>query len=252
MKKILWVLLFIIVVLIFSTSYNRSLNKVISRLSREEFKVPTQLKFRIYLLGLLPVGEAELNLDKRETYQEREVYHLQAEADTLDWFSSIFEASVSMDSWVDIRERYPVLFKQSLAISNKKDKQSEIIYDQKNGIMIIDGVKRKILTGTHDPLSLIFYIMQINLEKIKDLQMNINTNQKNYLFSAAVFPQEKSIGNKKYKIATLKTDIRRRDKNPYHQSKLTVVLLKGKVNLPLIIKVFAGGFLVNARLIDIK
>jgi hypothetical protein len=252
MKKVLRILLFMVAVLIFTTDYNLSLNRVISHLSGAEFKIPAQLKFRIYLFGFLPVGKAALNLGKSETYQGKEVYHLQAQATTLGWLSPIFKASLSMDSWIDKKERYPLLFKQILAISNKEDQQNEIIYEQKNGVMISEGVKRQILPGTHDPLSLIFYIMQMNLENIKDLQMNINTNQKNYILKADLQYQTVSISRKIYNTVLLEAGIKRRDKNPYHQTQAKMVLLKEKGNLPLLIKVFAGGISVNAKLIDIK
>jgi len=50
----------------------------------------------------------------------------------------------------------------------------------------------------------------------------------------------------------LKGDISRRDKNPYHQTKISMVLVKDKENTPILINVFASGMLINVKLTSIK
>jgi hypothetical protein len=92
----------------------------------------------------------------------------------------------------------------------------------------------------------------MDFDKVKEFEISLNTNQKNYVLKGAAQPQEICIDNKKYKIFILKSDIRRRDKNPYHQTKLTMTLCKEKENIPILIKVFASGALINARLVEIK
>jgi hypothetical protein len=61
-----------------------------------------------------------------------------------------------------------------------------------------------------------------------------------------------SIKNKEYKFALIEAGIRRRDKDPYHKSNVTIVLLEGRENIPVFIKVFASGALLTAKLIDVK
>jgi ribosomal protein L21 len=83
--------------------------------------------------------------------------------------------------------------------------------------------------------------------------MNINTNQKNYSLKGTVVPKEISSAGRRYKVYLLKAEIKRRDKNnPYHRSKITMVVLRKDRNIPILIKVFASGALINAKLIEVK
>ncbi|MDD5155742.1 MAG: DUF3108 domain-containing protein, partial [Candidatus Omnitrophica bacterium] len=144
------------------------------------------------------------------------------------------------------------LFKQRVTMAGRQETVKEVYYDQDNGIMSISGVKRQILPDTQDPLSAIFNLRRMQLDKIKEVEMNINTNQKNYILKGTVSLRQVSVGNKPCNIAVVKATIRRRDKNnPYHQSQLTMVLLPDKENIPVLIRVFASGMLINARLMDL-
>ena len=82
--------------------------------------------------------------------------------------------------------------------------------------------------------------------------MNINTNQKNYLVKGIRRYRDISINKKTYKLVFLDVDIKRREKSPYHQSKISIVFCRDKENIPIIIKVFASGAFLNAKLIDIR
>ncbi len=64
--------------------------------------------------------------------------------------------------------------------------------------------------------------------------------------------QDITINKKTYRIVLVKAEIKRRDKNPYHKSNISMVLLREKENIPILIKVFASGILINAKLIDIR
>jgi len=118
--------------------------------------------------------------------------------------------------------------------------------------MSIDDTKREIPPNTQDPLSAIFNLRRMNLDKPKEFQMNINTSQKNYLLRGKVSLRDLVINEKTYKTILVKSEISRRDNNPYHRSTVSMVLAGGKENIPIIIKVFASGILVNAKLIEIK
>jgi len=81
--------------------------------------------------------------------------------------------------------------------------------------------------------------------------MNINTNQKNYILKGRATPKEMLIKGKAYKTVILEASISRRDKNPYHKSSIKMVLLRGKENTPILIKVFASGVFLSAGLTEV-
>jgi hypothetical protein len=253
MKKI-FLILTILIILILAATYrnNTNLRLIISNLSLKENLENSNLIYRINFLNIFPVGEAIFYGGKQEDYQGKRVYHLMASARPLNFVSKFFDANLVLDSFLDTTDMNPILFKQKIHIAGKKDINRQIYYDQKQGIMTIEGVGRSIPANTQDPLSAMFKLKKIDFDKIKEFEMNINTNQKNYVFSAKVKPKEMSINEKKYRIFILNAQIERRDKNPYHKSKIKVIFLKDKENLPLLIKAFANGFLINARLVDIQ
>jgi hypothetical protein len=53
-------------------------------------------------------------------------------------------------------------------------------------------------------------------------------------------------------IAYVNATISRKDKNPYHKSEISLVMLADKENLPVLIRIFASGLLVQAKLVDIQ
>ena len=252
MKKLL--LVFFIIMLFFGfIAHNNSNPKIIiSKLLNKENIRLGELRYRIYLFGILPVGEAVLVTEKMEEYKGQNIYHLQATAQTSKLFSKLFSGSVILDSYVDRQQFDPVLFKQKLKITGKDDIDQEIIYDQNQGIMSVDGTERKILPRTQDPLSLVLNLKRMDFDKVKEFQMNINTNQKNYILDAKAKQKNISIGKKKYKVILVNGEISRCDKNPYHKSNISVALWGNHGNIPIFVKVFSGGALINAKLVDIK
>lgn len=252
MRKLLFPFIVIILVLVFVAYNNSNPKSIISGLAKKGDIQSGELRYRIYLLGIFPVGEAIFGIEKIEEYQGQRVYHLNATAQSLKIFSKFFSGYAILDSYVDIKQLIPMIFRQKIVISGKQSIDREVIYDQKNGIMSIAGVKRQILPNTQDPLSAIFNIGHLDFGKVKEIEMNINTNQKNYVLKGTTEQKDISVHKKTYKIILAKAEIKRRDKNPYHKSSITMVLLKEKGNIPILIKVFASGVLINARLIDIK
>lgn len=252
MKKI-GLILFVLLIffLVFAYQTNNNPRFIISRLAKKGFFKSDNLIYQINLLGFFPVGRATFNAGIKEEYKGKEIYHLSATAKTTKIVSKIFSANIVLDSFVDGFDNNPVLFKQKMQVSGKPDLNREITYDQKNGIMTIAGVRRSILPNTLDPLSAIFNLKNMDFEKNRNFEMNINTNQRNYVLEGKVTSRQILVERKIYKTYIVGAQIQRRDKNPYHQSSITMILLKEKKNLPILIKIFSGGFLITAKLIDI-
>lgn len=252
MKKIFIILLVLAACFVLVMMNNNRPKVIIGRLFNKGIQ-ENQPKYIVNLFGVIPAGEAVFLKEAVQDYAgNREVYHLSAKAQNLKLYSGLIQGSVILDSYLDKSSLDPLLFRQRLSISGKKEVLKEVFYDQDTHIMSIAGEKRRILPHTQDPLSAIFKIRRMDFEKIKEFEMNINTNQKDYLLKAAARTEELVIKNKKYGIVIIDADIARRQKSPYHKTSIQMVLWRERQNLPVYIKVFSGGFLITCRLVDIE
>ncbi len=224
--------------------YNNNSSFIVPKFKRMGASSLDKLTYRVYFLGVFPVAQAEINFGKREEYQGKQVYHLSARAESLKIISNVFNASAVSESYVNVQDYNPLLFRQKISIQGKPDDIKEALYDQKNGIMTIRNVRRDIPPNTQDALSAIFNLRRMDFKQTKDFQIILNTNQKNYILEG--------LAQQKNGLVFLKGDIRRKDKNPYHRSQISMVLLPEKENLPVLIKVFASGVLITVKLTDIK
>ena len=254
MKKAFLVLAICILAVVFILYRNSDPAFVISQLSKKGQIKMGELKYKIYLFGIMPVGEASFKEVEITDYQGKKVYHLAAEAHSLKFLEKLISGVAVLDSYIDPAQSSPLFLKQRIAISGKLEIVHEISYDQKRNVMTVNGVKRQILANTQDPLSLMFNLRKANLEIMQKFEFNINTNQKNYIFQGSSQPKDLIVNKQDYKCAFLKANIKRRDKdNPYHQSNVDIVMLKAdSENIPVLIKVFASGFLINIRLVEVK
>jgi hypothetical protein len=237
----------------FISYQNQNYRAIISDLTAKEGLRSGELRYKAYLLSILPVAEANIGVKKEEEYKGKKVYHLTATVKNLDYLSRLFNGYAIMDTYVDLERMNVIEFKQKIVVTGRQDLYRQATYDQEKGIMTIGGVERQIFPDTQDNLSLIVNIRRMNLDIVKDIEFNINTNQKNYIFKGKVEPKDIKIRGKTYRIYLVNSTIRRKDKNPYHKSNIDLVLLKnGDDNTPVLIKVFAGGFLISAKLVEIK
>lgn len=252
MKKILF--LFVIVAAIaFVISYsNCAPSGVISNLLKMGEISDGDLQYRFYLFGLIPVANATLRKPVLETFNGNKSYYISAAAENTKLTVPVFSGAAFLESFVDMQSLNPVFFKQRITVKGKEQVVREVYYDQKQGVMAISGVKRSVLPDTQDPLSAIFNIRRFDLGKKENIEMSINTNQKNYILNGAITRDSLSVNKKIYALATIKAEIKRRDKNPYHKSSLTIVFLKDTGNIPISINVFASGILIKAKLVRIK
>lgn len=252
MKKILLVILIIVLCLFFTAKINGCPRIVISNLAKKGELHDGDLKYKIYFFGVLPVGQAVLKEKQLTEYKGETVFRLNAQAESLKIFSGIFSASADINSYVDRQTLNPVFFKQNLRIKGKDDIDKEVFYNQKESFMTIKGVKRQILPDTQDPLSTMLNFRNIDFSETKTFEMNLNTNQKNYLLSGEAEQKTLSLNKKIYTINSLNAEIKRRDKNnPYHKSKLKILFLEEGGNIPIIMKVFTTGVFITIKLAGI-
>ena len=254
MKKLFFIILAVVLLLLFVSSRNLDYKLAISSLiEKNQLQQPGELKFKVYLLSLVPMAEATIGVPKEEDFKGKQVYHLTATAKNLDYLSKLFNAYAIFDSYMDRGSLNVLEYKQKIVITGKQDLYREAAYDQDKGTITVAGISRQIFPNTQDHLSLIDNIRRMDLDKVRKIEFGVNTNQKNYIFEGTVEPKDILIKGKTYRIYIVKSTIRRSDKNPYHKSKFDIVLLKnGSDNTPVLIKIFAGGFLNSAKLTEIK
>lgn len=259
MKKIIYYFLVVLisaVILFIFTELTRNnpvyIIKSLKLQDRFSLSEPTKMEFRVFL-GFFPVGAGQIINEGIETYQNRNVYHLLAQARAEGFVSRFYSPRFKVDTYIDRDRMHSLKFKQFLAIPDKPVEEKEIIYDQKNNIMELKGVKRHILPDTQDPLSAIFYIQRQILELGKEFDININTNQKNYRLNAKVIKKEEyNIGNKKIGVWVVQVDISRRDKNPLHSSSMRFYFLDDPPKTLLLIKSINSIGSFRARLVKIE
>ncbi|MFA5145043.1 MAG: DUF3108 domain-containing protein [Candidatus Omnitrophota bacterium] len=251
MRKILLILLLVVITVIFIVRHNNDPKNIISNVILKNKPGARDLAYKVNFLGFLPLGEAAFNREVIEGYRGEKVYHLKVTARTLDFFSALFKGNVILDSYVDINTLNPLLFKQKVVSPGKERADKEVYYDQQKNTVTVDGISRISLANTQDPLSAMLNIRRMDFKKTKEFKMNINTNHKNYILKAVAEIKTVVVGGRAFELVFLKGDIRRRDKdNPYHQTKISMVLLKGKENVPILINIFASGIFINVRLVN--
>jgi hypothetical protein len=256
MKRIPLLILVILVVLtvFLNLKNNNPKGPLVILLNKQGIQEAKRLTYRLYLFGMLPIADAVFEYKGQEEYLNKEAYHIKVTARNLDYLSFAVKGSAVLDSYIDVKDGNPFFFRQELKISGKADVIREIRYDQKEHIMYLNGERRKILSDTQDPVSgLFFKIREIDFNKRNDLEININTNQKNYIFVAKADKSYLTARGSKHGVINLSGEVKRQEENnPYHRSKVSMVLATEKKNIPLLIRVFTAGLPVNIRLINIE
>ena len=253
MKKILLIAFVVVIILIAAAVQNNSNPRIIiSKLSTAGQMRPGEYVYRIYLFGFLPIGKAVVGLESQETFQGESVYHMTANASSAELFSSWFKTTASIESYIGKMKLNPLLFRQKITQTGKPDTVKEAVYNQKEGVMTTAKGSRSIPADTQDPLSLVLRLKKMDFNKVQGFEFNLNNNQKNYTVKGNIQRSNIFVDKKTYDLFSVKADISRRDKNPYHKSQLTILFLPAQENIPLLIKVFASGVFVNARLVEIR
>jgi len=248
MRKIFIVILIVLVSAMAMALYQNNPQNILAKIKLAQLTTPArQFDFKIYLFGVLPVGKAVIE----DRGNEDGFRHLSARAEATGIVLAVYPFSAKIDSYLDPDLLLPLIFRQEMKV---KDKEliKEITYNQQNNVMETLGVKRSILPETYEPLSAMLKIRSLDLERSATFDLNINTNQKNYAFEGTINKQNMRLNDGKIQLFRLSGKIFRRDKNPYHQSQIDIVLADGKEKLPILIKIFSAGMSIVVRLTDVR
>ena len=211
------------------------------------------LVLKIKFFGIIPGAVARIEDLGIEKFDRKNVFHLRATAQTMSYFSKMFNAQMQADSYVDVGKLCPLKFVQRVKTPGKYDYNREIIYDQELKVMKIGDVQREIFQDTRDPISAVFYIRNQEFKIGKEMTTYINTNQKNYIMTAKVLDyKELTINGEKTNYWLMTAEVKRADKNPRHKTHLTIWFFDNKTKTPFLIKIMSAGGLVTASLIGLN
>ena len=115
MKKILFILFLLILLLALAEQLASRPAAIILRLSKYDFSAVNEAHYRIRLFGFIPVGEAVLKREKSEDYYGQPVLHLSASAYSAKMILWIFSGSAQIDSYIDKLTLNPALFMQKIS-----------------------------------------------------------------------------------------------------------------------------------------
>lgn len=209
--------------------------------------------FKVSYAGFIPLGEGVIENKGREDFGKEEAYHLQAIAwpnSLINFLGNKIEAEAH--SFIDVDKFYTLKFIEKVRISGKTKEEKSIVYNQTKHIMEKDGEEREILPDTHDPLSLLFYLMQQDLALGKTIDLNTNTNQKNYRFYGKIVKEKAvNIGNEVFMTYLLKGKVQRRNNSLRHSSEFMVWFIDKPLKVPFLIRVFTNIGPVTVRLAKI-
>ncbi|MDP2939861.1 MAG: DUF3108 domain-containing protein [Candidatus Omnitrophota bacterium] len=238
---LLLVLIFCIIFSIIEINSQRPV-QVLKSLLKKDGLSSQGFKLKLNFLLVIPVGEAKIENLGIETFRNRELIHIRAQAESLNYFKSLFYAKANINSYIEPKELDSIYFMQHLEISNKPNDDREISYDQKRHIMRYQGLRgveeRVIDEHAQDPLSAIFYIQNKVFNINEEFKLSMNTNQKNYILKARVIAKESiQVAHKNYELWVIQASVARKDKNPRHKTSFKIWFLdNGSQKIPLLIK----------------
>ena len=248
-QKIIIIIVIIWIAMIAISTYQNNPQTILSNVDTARLESQAkQLICKVYFLGIFPAGKAVLRDEGLTKLEGSNFYHLSAQAGVESFLSKIYPFSANIDSYLSPETFLPIVFRQNIQAKDKELKK-EVRYNQTNNVMEISGEKRTIFPETYEPLSALYKLRRMDLDKMPNFDLNINTNQKNYAFTGDISKENIQTKSGSVGIYRLKGQIFRRDKNPYHQSKIEIVLLDNGPKTPIFIKVFASGVLITVRLI---
>jgi len=228
--------------------------KTILRKISFESKEPSKFKFKIYYLGFIPFGEVTFENKGLEQISGKVVYHLEALGQPNDILNFFYKVNASAISYAEKDRFLPLKFLHRLEVRDELKEEKIVEYDHKNKIMEFEGEKRRILDNTYDPLSLLFFLVKkADLAIGKKIDLNINTNQKNYQFVADVVSEKEYVFDKNsFNLWKLNGETRRRGKSVRNSASFSIYLLSFPQRIPLAIRVLTGIGPVNIRLVGLE
>lgn len=198
--------------------------------------------FELSYAGFIPLGEGMFENKGLERLKGKSVYHLKAIAKPTNFLNSLYKTiEAESQSFVDKNRLCTLKYIEKIYIAGEPKEEKTILYNQEKNIMEKDGEKRVILPNTHDPLSLLFYLIHQDLKVGEAIDLNINTNQKNYRFFGEITEKNiVKIKDKTFDVYAFKGKVQRRSETLRNSSEFSIWFIDSPCKAPFLIKVFTN------------
>jgi hypothetical protein len=126
-----------------------------------DLRVGEKMSFSITFKGLL-IGHGYLEVCGKETFQDKEVYHLVSFAQTEDFFASFFYLKDRVDTLVDVGNLDTIVYEKSAQEGNKSE-HIKVVFNNDNNTAVVDDKTYEIIPGSRDILGSFYYLRTIPL-----------------------------------------------------------------------------------------
>ncbi len=194
-----------------------------------------KLVYGVKYLGVIPVGEAVIEVEPAVTYiNGSKVFPVTCQAATSKWMSLLFKADAVIKSYVDVKKIYPYRFEQVLRIAGRPDDLRVVKYDRVKNVMDAQekGV-RNVPPDVRDSISALFFLRTQPLADGLQIKQMVNNNQSNYAFDSRVNGKKVIKGVSCWKVDS---KVRRENKSMYHSMDVTIYMSADAGHVPILVK----------------
>lgn len=240
--------LILILVLSIKETIENKPERIINKLPKEKWEIfdpNVELVYGAKYMNIIPVGTVSFKVKRSGEFQNKEVYHLVAHAETGSLLSFFYETKAVIQSYMDVEKLYSYRYWEEMCLPEGERRSKEILYDQEEYIAQRNGYKMKILPATQDPLSALFYLRAQRLEPEKEFSINILTDEENYEMKTNVLAKAND-------ICHLVINVARWDRSSPHGVNFHVWMSDDERRLPLLIKAKTKAGPVTLRLVSIN
>jgi hypothetical protein len=250
--KLILVLVLGSIVILFAGGYYRNMPQQVMR-SINIGSSSRQITFVLEYAGFIPVGSARIQNQGVSNIDGKPILRITSLFSTNGIIDMFFKLRAEATSIIDDSSLCPLEFTYSYMANGKLKDEKKVLYDQENHVMQTLKEKRVIQPETRDPMCLIAYLDRQTLMVGQTIDLNINTNQKNYRFLARVLEKKMyKTSGVDAQVFVINGSVKRSDKTSGHSTDFSLWYMDKPVKCPVLIKAMTGAGVVVSRASEVK
>jgi len=174
-------------------------------------------KFTFKLLwGVVPAGEASLEVKQLDNLKGVEAYHFVMKARSNSFFDIFFKVRDHIDSFTDTAMNHSLYYRKD-QLEGKTKRNIRIYFDWQNNEAeyVFINRKRKIISllpGTFDPLAIFYYTRTLDMRDRNEFERPVTDGSKNLLGKLRIIGRRKvTVDAGTFDTLLLETDLQRLD-----------------------------------------
>jgi len=177
-------------------------------------EVQQSWEYDVKLFNKISLASGSINIGNEIRYNNKTVIPIVAKFKVVPWLSTIVEAEATLNSFVDKKQSATIRYDEKFIV-NKKARQKEALFDQKQHIMTTKDREVKIESGAQDPLSLLYFLSKQDFNINKEFTLFVNPGKSNYQLNIQVIDKETiKVGDEEYTCWKLASELFKiKDKN---------------------------------------